>query len=230
MVQSWNSLAFIHWRYEPADVQRLLPPGLTVQTFDGSAWVGLIPFLMRVRLPRGPAVPWVSTFAETNVRTYASAADGSTGIWFFSLEAARLGAVLVGRWGYRLPYVWARMRVERTGDTWSYRARRRWPGPRGASSSVGVEVGEPLGPEEVGLLDRFLTARWSLYSSHPHGLSGASAYHAPWPLHRARLLHIDDALVPASGLPPPEWEPVVHWSPGVDVRIGWPYRLAVPSG
>ncbi|GAA1038709.1 hypothetical protein GCM10009557_55470 [Virgisporangium ochraceum] len=86
MYQSWLDLTFLHWRY-PADVvQRLLPPGLTVQEFDGSAWIGLVPFTMSgVRFPGVPALPWMSRFPETNVRTYVTGPDGSQGIWFFSL-------------------------------------------------------------------------------------------------------------------------------------------------
>ena len=96
---------------------------------------------MRVALARGPSVPWVSRFAETNVRTYVTAPDGTTGIWFFSLEAARLGAVVTARGTYRLPYFWAAMAVERAGVRWTYTTQRRWPGPRGASSTVVVDGG-----------------------------------------------------------------------------------------
>src|SRR2546423_2489451 len=90
MLQEWRHLTFLHWRYRPDVIQALLPAGLTVQTMDGSAWVGLIPFLMSgVRPPRVPALPWLSRFPETNVRTYVSGPDGGTGIWFLSLHAAR---------------------------------------------------------------------------------------------------------------------------------------------
>ena len=113
MVQHWEELTFVHWRY-PADVvQKALPAGLEVETFDGSAWIGLVPFAMRVRLPGSPSVPWVSEFPETNVRTYVRGPDGERGIWFFSLDAARLGAVVTARTTYRLPYFWSRMRVVR---------------------------------------------------------------------------------------------------------------------
>ena len=83
------------------------PTGLTVETLDGGAWVGLVPFFLRVGLPGVPSVPWLSRFAETNVRTYVRSADGARGIWFFSLDAARLGAVVVARSTYRLPYFWS---------------------------------------------------------------------------------------------------------------------------
>ena len=82
--------------------------GLTVETMDGSAWVGLVPFFLRVGLPGVPSVPWLSRFAETNVRTYVRSRDGARGIWFFSLDAARLGAVVTARATYRIPYFWSK--------------------------------------------------------------------------------------------------------------------------
>src|ERR1700735_307580 len=110
MRQRWERLTFLHWAYEPAAVQRLLPGGLRVHEFDGAAWVGLGPFFMRVATAGGTGVPWAANFCETNVRTYAVDRDGRTGIWFLSLDAARLGAVAVGRADYRLPYFWFSMR------------------------------------------------------------------------------------------------------------------------
>jgi uncharacterized protein YqjF (DUF2071 family) len=111
MRQRWERLTFLHWAYDPDAVQRLLPAGLTVDTFDGVAWVGLVPFFMRVHTPGDRGVPWVSNFCETNVRTYARDRAGRAGIWFLSLDAARLGAVATARASYRLPYFWSSMRL-----------------------------------------------------------------------------------------------------------------------
>ncbi|MGH9187928.1 MAG: YqjF family protein [Acidimicrobiales bacterium] len=225
MVHRWEQLTFMHWRYPPAAVQRLLPNGLEVETFDGSAWVGLVPFFLRVALPGLPSVPWVSCFAETNVRTYVRSVDGQRGIWFFSLDAARLGAVLVARATYRLPYFWSRVRVDRTTDTISYRCRRRWPEPRGATSMAVVQPGDPFTTGELDELDHFLTARWALYSAPRTGLHVARAAHDPWPLCRASVVHLDDELVAAAGLPAPVGPPRAHFSQAVEVRIGWPRRI-----
>jgi uncharacterized protein YqjF (DUF2071 family) len=226
MIHRWEDLTFLHWRFEPEQVQRLLPPGLTVETFDGAAWVGLVPFHMRVGLPGIPSVPWLSRFAETNVRTYVRAPDGSTGIWFFSLDAARLGAVVTARATYRLPYFWSKMSIAHDGPDVAYSCERRWPGPKGASSTVGIEIGAPFAPSELTSLDHFLTARWRLYSAPHSGLRRAQAFHEPWPLHRGRVLELDDHLITAAGLPAPVDEPIVHYSPSVKVRIGWPRRTA----
>lgn len=227
MVHWWDELTFLHWRFDVDAVQRLLPRGLTVETMDGTAWVGLVPFFLRVGLPGIPSVPWVSRFAETNVRTYVRSADGARGIWFFSLDAARLGAVVVARTTYRLPYFWSSMSVDRTPSTISYRSRRRWPGPRGARTEVVVDIGERFQPDELTELDHFLTARWALFSAPRTGLRHALASHDPWPLHRGRAVLVRDELISAAGLPAPAGDPLVHYSPTVEVRIGWPSRIEV---
>ncbi len=224
MVQRWETLTFLHWRFEAATVQRLLPPGLSVETAEGAAWVGLVPFFMRVGRPPVPAVPWASNFCETNVRTYVRDAHGHSGIWFFSLDAARLGAVVVARTSYRLPYYWSAMstllRRGNGGTTVEYRCRRRWPGPHGARSRVLVEVGDVYRGDTLRPLDHFLTARWLLFSLDGEKRRLGRAWHQPWPLCRARVVELDDELIGAAGLPTPTEEPLVHFSPGVNVRIG----------
>jgi uncharacterized protein YqjF (DUF2071 family) len=181
-----------------------------------------VPFEMTVTLPERGPVPWASRFPETNVRTYVRAADGTTGIWFLSLDASRLGAVVVARTTYRLPYFWSEMSIEQLGPRITYQTERRWPGPRGARSEVVVDVGAPFPPHELDELDHWLTARWRLYSARPRRMRYALAHHEPWPLHRAAAVRVDDELFAAAGLPRPEGEPRVHWSPGVDVRVGPP--------
>ncbi len=224
MRQRWERLTFLHWPFDPAQVQRLLPSGLRVEEFGGAAWVGLVPFFMHVATPGRREVPWVSRFCETNVRTYVRDADGRAGIWFFSLDAARLGAVAVARTAYRLPYFWSSMRLVTSESEISYACVRRYPGPREAASNVRVRIGDRYPPHELGDRDHFLTARWILFSVAGSRYRLARACHPPWPLHRAELLSVDDRLIPACGLPRPSGEPLVHYSPGVDVTIGRPER------
>jgi hypothetical protein len=222
MRQRWERLTFLHWPFEPAAVQALLPPGLRAETFDGAAWVGLVPFYMHVATGAGRTAPWVSHFAETNVRTYVRDEQDRPGIWFFSLDAARLGAVAVARTTYGLPYYWANMRVRVSRDGARYGSSRRWPGPAGASSRVHIRIGASIEAGEVSERDHFLTARWMLFSKAGEGTRRARAEHAPWPLHRAEVDFVSDQLVRAAGLPLPDREPLVLYSPGVDVRISRP--------
>ena len=230
MTQKWTCLTYLHWPYDPAEVRKVLPPGLEPDLHDGVAWVGLVPFaLSGLGFLGTPPVPWLSAFAETNVRTYTVGPDGRRGVWFCSLEAERLVAVLGARTAYRLPYTWAKMSIDRgPDDVVTYRSRRRWPAPRGAYSRISVAIGEPVQPTP---LDLFLTARWGLHSRTPGGrLAFAAVEHLSWPLHGARLLDLDETLVAAAGLPAPSGAPRVLHSPGVAVRVGTPRLVPRPAG
>ncbi len=218
----WRNLAFIHWPYDPDAVQRLLPAGLTVDTFDDTAWVGLVPFEMQVMLPGGIPIPREGQFPETNVRTYVRGPDGTPGVWFHSLEAGRLSATAVARATYGLPYFWADMSATAAGPIWTYRSSRRWPGPKGARSETAVRLGEHVADHDQSDLEHFLTARWGLFSTFQKRVVYAPVVHGIWPLQRAELLHLDDELVAAAGLPRPSGTPTVHWTTGTEVRIGRP--------
>ncbi len=224
MLQGWKRIAYAHWPVPPGKVQARLPEGLLVDTFAGSAWVGLVAFNMeRIRLPGTPAIPYFGTFPETNVRTYVTDEHGRPGVWFDSLDVTRLLPVIVARSSYRLPYMWSRMSIESSGRQITYRAKRRWPTARGASSIMRISRGEPA--DAVTPLDSFLTARWGLYTQLGSKLAYAPVEHPPWPLQQASLEYLRDDLVAAAGYDVPEVPPVVHYSEGVDVRIGIPRRL-----
>lgn len=226
MIHRWEQLTFLHWAFDVATVQALLPPGLTVDSYDGCAWVGLVPFNMWVAPPHLPALPWLGRFCETNVRTYVVDEHGRDGVWFFSLEAARAPAVIGGRVGYRLPYFWAGMSLDRVGDLVTYRSRRRIPGPKGATADADVRIGTPIDPADVTPFEHFLTARFRLFSvSHRDALRSADAEHERWSLCRASVERLDETVIAAAGLPQPVGEPIVHYSEGVEVRIGMPSRV-----
>lgn len=265
LTMRWELLTYVHWAVPPAQVQALLPPGLTVDTFDGTAYVGLVPFRMggiRLHLPEvragGRARPdteeraasgWGAstgrrastgprasagvrlpqgTFPETNVRTYVIGPDGGRGVHFDSLDVTRLAPTLVAQGGYRLPYAWSRMALGVRDERRAYLSRRRWPGPRGASSHLQVRVGRRLGPAEVTDLDHFLSARWSLYAVTGGGrVLRAHVDHDPWALHAAEVVHLDDAMVAAAG-----YGAVARGAPDhvraagdVTVRVGPPRRV-----
>jgi hypothetical protein len=221
MTQQWRDLAYIHWRYDPKLVQRLLPDGVEVDVFDGSAWVGLIPFSMRnIAVPGLPPVPYFGSFPEVNVRTYVRR-NGVPGVWFFSLDVNRLLPAFVARATYLLPYCWGRASNVLEDDVLTTEVQRRWPSR--AATSIRVRVGERIvAPDDQAV---FLSARWGLYSrGFGKGLRYAPVDHETWILHEATLEHLDDSLVIAAGLPAPTTEPHVLFSPGVSVRIGLPRR------
>jgi uncharacterized protein YqjF (DUF2071 family) len=221
MVQQWQDLAYIHWRYPIEEIQALLPAGVEVDSFDGSAWVGLIPFSMRnIGLPRMPAVPYFGSFPEVNVRTYVRR-NGIPGVWFFSLDVNRFLPALVARVSYFLPYCWGKASNKRTDSTLETEVRRRWPSR--ASTSIRVSIGNPIEtPDELSV---FLSARWGLYSRGiGKGVRYAPVDHERWPLWTARLESLNDTLLTAAGLSAPLGDPHVMFSPGVSVRIGLPRR------
>lgn len=223
MLQSWRSQTFIHWSYDAEIISSLLPKGLEVDTFGGVAWVSLTPFVLtNLRPPRVPPMPWISTSAETNVRTYVRGEDGERGIWFFSLDIARLPAALFGRAAYFLPYMWAGMLVENEGGTIRYAGRRRYP-KAGAAYDITVEPKAPIADDELSDLDHFLTARFVLYTLYGPVVAKVLAHHPRWPLARARVSDLKENLLASVGLPAPKSVPLVHFSAGVDVRISRPY-------
>lgn len=228
-VQNWRRLTFLHWPVAPEAVAGMLPPGTRPDTLDGLTYVGLVPFLMhRVGLGPGPGLPYLGTFCETNVRLYSVDAEGRRGVVFRSLDAARLAPVLVGRAGVGLPYIWSSMRMRRDGSVITYECRRRGRAGRGAHSTARVRPGAPV--TDPSPLEHFLTARWGLHVSWRGRTVHLPNEHAPWPLHRAELLDLDDTLIQAAGLPQPPGPPVsVLYSPGVAVRFGTPSVLPPPS-
>jgi uncharacterized protein len=234
-----------------AALRALLPPRLMLDTFQGRAYVGVVPFLMRDVRPRwAPAVPGISNFAELNVRTYVHHEGHDPGVWFFSLDAAKLLAVLVGRWRWNLPYVSAAVRCDiengiesgtesdgdsgASGDTDAtagtevrYRSRRRWPRTPAADLAARYRIGAAIGPARPGTLEHFLVERYLLYAETRQGqLYSARVHHRPYPLHRAELTDLRETVVAAAGLPQPAGEPHVLYSPGVDVELSAARPLA----
>jgi uncharacterized protein YqjF (DUF2071 family) len=225
MVQQWTDVVFLHWAYDPDVVQRLLPAGMTVDLHDGAAWVGLVPFHMNgLGFPGMAPLPHVGSFPEINVRTYVRA-QGRVGVYFFSLDVDRYLPAVTARATYSLPYCAGAASHGRAGDVLTSSVRRRWPRPTGrADTEVAVRTAEQI--DATAPFPRFLTGRWGLVSAGRRGgLRWAPVDHEPWRLHTAQVLHLDDHLVAAAGLPQPVGDPHVMWSPGVDVRIGRPVAM-----
>lgn len=229
--QTWARLTFLHWAVEPERVRPYLPVGVRPDTIDGVTYVGLIPFWMRdIGVMGSPAVTYLGSFCETNVRLYSVDRHGRRGVVFVTLDASRLLPVLVAR-AVGLPYVWSRMRYRRRGEHVTYTCRRLpWPAPppppdgtrvpRTVRSNLRVRVGEPM---TSGPLENFLTARWGL---HAAGDRGQTRFwpneHGRWPLHHAHVDHLDDGLLAAAGFGDlaTRRPDSVLFSPGVDVRFG----------
>jgi len=234
MTQRWNNLLFAHWPIPSASLSGLLPEGLIPDTFDGSAWIGVVPFSMdRIRLRALPSVPGANRFPELNLRTYVRETDtNQVGVYFFSLDASNLLAVTVARTVFQLPYFWARMQVkeQEDGRGFHYQSERiLGPGPatfraryRSLLKSCVVELSSP------GTIEHFLTERYRLYTTDRKGqLYRGEIHHVPWPLEKAEAEFEVNLLPSAHGLQLPDTAPLLLFARELVVYV-WSLEM-VPS-
>jgi hypothetical protein len=218
MGQSWEELLFTHWRVDAEVLRKLIPPALQLDEHDGSAWLGITPFVVtNLRLRGTLPLPYLSSFPEINVRTYVTAED-KPGIWFFSLDAASRAAVEAARRLYKLPYHQASMAVARRGERIDYSSARR-EAPRPFVFTASYEpAGEP-GDAEPGSLEHFLVERYCLYARDGSGLHRAEIHHPPWRL-RPAAATVEPNTMPPDGVEL-RGEPLLHLAERQDVVV-WP--------
>jgi uncharacterized protein YqjF (DUF2071 family) len=217
MGQTWEDLLFAHWRVPLEAVRAHVPPELEVEQHDGSAWIAITPFRVTGVRARGTLpLPAVSSFLETNVRTYVRAADDKPGVWFFSLDASSRLAVEAARRAYKLPYFHARITATRRGEWIDYECARVDEAGRVFSGSY-----RPTGAvfrAEPGSLEWFLMERYCLYTTDDRGgLQRADIHHELWPLQAA------EATIELASVSPVVLHgvPVCHFSRRQDVLV-WP--------
>ena len=225
MRQRWLDLLFLHWSVPAESLQALLPPGLALDTFEGRAYIGLVPFTMRgVRPAFLPAIAPLSNFAEVNVRTYVHHQGENPGVWFFSLDAANALAVKIARAAFKLPYYFAEMKVTQKDGEIYYESRRKSE-PNAAQCVIRYRPSGEIRPAVPGTLEHFLAERYILYSYANGALCRGRVYHTPYPLQTAAVSELDENLIAAAGIVRPVSAPLVHFARGVDVRI-FPLRRA----
>ena len=201
MRQTWSDIIWCHWPVPADQVAAVLPPGLKPQLYDQSAWVGLIPFAMSdLRLPGALAplsrLAGVGSFGEVNVRTYVIGPDGRTGVWFCTLDADRLLAIVTARLAFGLPYRRARTNLYRDSTSVTWRSRRRGD-KRRAEVSVSPGAG-PSRPAAPGL-EQFLVERYALYAVWHGRLVRGTLSHQPWAIRSAQLTHLCSETVTSAG-------------------------------
>lgn len=225
--QSWQKLAFLHWRIPALTLQPLIPRELTIEEFDGSAWLGLVPFSMeRIRPWWFPAVPGVSWFLETNVRTYVVNREGIRGVWFFSLDANKQLAVTVARTFWHLPYRMAQMSmtIGRLSDGLTqlhYRGTRTDQPPAEYDVSLSVDLRAQPKTAAEGTLEHFLVERYVLFAKKRNGtLMSGQVHHEPYLIRPVVSCGVSQSLTSAESCPalirPPDH---AVYSEGVDVRV-----------
>lgn len=228
--QNWRKLAFIHWRIPADSLQALVPNGLTIEQFDGSAWLGIVPFSMeRIRPWWSPPVPGISWFLETNVRTYVVDQRGVSGVWFFSLDANKQLAVSVARTFWHLPYKMATMSLHaETDPSHMNRLKVIYKGLRTDAPhaqyeiSLNVSLSDFAAAAQPSTLEHFLVERYILFAQDGRGrLMSGRVHHAPYQIRPVDSFEISETLSKAAGSPIPPERPPDHavYSDGVDVRV-----------
>ncbi len=239
MRQVWHDLLFAHWPIPPDALRPLIPPGLTLDMFDGQAWLGIVPFRMSgIRARFLPALPWFSAFPELNVRTYVVAED-RPGVWFFSLDAGNPIAVAVARRAYHLPYFNARIRLVREPllfnvsgppDWIAYTSARTHRHATPASFAARYHPIDGVRPAQRGTLEHWLTERYCLYAADRAGrLYRGEIHHAPWPLQPAEAEISTNTMATAAGISLPTTHPLLHFARRLDVLIWALQPLRVES-
>jgi len=223
MYQRWEDLLFLHWPVDPAVVAKDLPPGLRVDTFEGKAWIGVVPFSMTGIRPRFlPAVPGISNFPELNLRTYVVDAAGRPGVWFYSLDTPKRLPNWIARTFFHLNYRLARMQLAVGDGRLNYRSEL-WTGT-GWDMPQEYEwaMEGAFFHAEPGSLEFFLAERYRLFAhdERRERLLTGRVHHEPYPLRRVKIGCYSKRLFPLNDLPEPAGSPAsVLASPGVAVRI-----------
>ena len=230
MRQRWARLLFLHWPVAAEEVRPLIPTGLEVDTHEGQAWIGLVPFVVRGARPVFlPPVPGVSSFDEVNVRTYVHYRGRDPGVWFFSLDASSRVAVGAARAFFKLGYRFARMTAEVDGDGVRFRSRRVTPGPLPATCAMRYAPSGGAAPAAAGTLEHFLVERYVLYAADGPRLFQARVHHEPYPLQAAIVDGFGEDLIAAAGLRRPAAAPLAHYASEVDVEV-FPIRRIDATG
>jgi uncharacterized protein len=203
MFQQWTDLLFLHWTFDPSTVQETLPAGLFVDTYEGLAWVGIVPF--RMRRVRPVVLPLLSTgFLELNLRTYVKDRSEVPGVWFYSLDANQPLAVWTADFLFALPYRHSKMHAEFRNQQIRYFSQRH-------GSSIGLQyefrAADDLGEAKIGSLEFFLIERYRLFAVRDRQLLTARVYHSPYQLRKAVVSKWDESLFQLDGLQAPVGPP-----------------------
>lgn len=229
MRMRWHDLLFAHWPFLPEQIQTHLPNGMRVDTFEGQAWLAVVPFRMTDVAPRGvPAIPWMSAFPELNVRTYVTIND-KPGVLFFSLDATNPIAVRVAKTAFHLPYKDARMSIEFDGEWYNYRSHRTHRGEPSANFTGRYRPRGDCFFTQPGTLEHWLTARYCLYTANRGGeILRGEIDHSPWPLQNAEMEVDENTMFEPLGLQP-VGEPHLLFSKEIAVRAWLNERVAIEN-
>lgn len=231
MQMSWCDLALLHWPVSPEALRRLIPAPLIADTFEGNAWIGVVPFRMaNVRMRLAPPIPTSSEFPELNVRTYVHA-GGVPGIWFISLDAASRLAVRGARVACNLPYFDAEMTIVRFREEVQYRSRRVHRRAPSAEFKGSYRPTGPVAPAVPGTLEHFLVERYCLFTiGRGQEVFQLDVHHRPWPLQAGEAEIETNTMGEAVGIALPAQPPLVHYAHRLDVLAWLPAQKRMDTG
>jgi uncharacterized protein YqjF (DUF2071 family) len=225
MAQRWNDLLFLHYAVAPGMLRPLVPEVLSLDTYEGQAWVSITPFLLdHLRPHAGPALPAISRFPELNVRTYVTY-QGKPGVFFFSLDAGNLSAVWGARVFYRLPYWKASMKVKRTGGEKVDYYCDREHGPKPARFRGSYRPTSPIFRAVPGSIQYFLSERYCLYAYNRNRIYRGQIHHLPWPLQEAECEIAENSMAAIAGIALPAQPTLINFARELRVLVWAPERL-----
>jgi uncharacterized protein len=234
MTQRWNDLLFAHWPIPPAKMEALLPDWLEADAFQGSAWLGAVPFwLDRIKIRGVPAIPGLRNFPDLNLRTYVrDRITGTPGIYFFSVDSNNMLAMAAARVVYHLPYFLAEMHLEQRSEReFAFYSRRRFARQQVIFKARYRGLGPSRRLVEIrsGSFEHFMSERPCVFSVNRGGQPiRANLHHVPWPLEEAEAEIERNDLAAAVGIELPDMEPVLHYSRRLAVYV-WPAELVRPQ-
>jgi uncharacterized protein YqjF (DUF2071 family) len=219
----WHDLLFAHWPVRAEVLRPMIPAALEIDTWDGWAWIGIVPFRMTGVRPRLLPSACGLAFPELNVRTYVKGC-GKTGVWFFSLDASNRLAVRAARAWYRLPYYDAAMEVQHVANGVKYCSRRIHRGASPAELQMEYRPTSDVFHAQPGTIEHWLIERYCLYAEkHPGQVGCGDIHHLPWPLQTAEAEIGKSTMLEALGIPTPKEKPLLHFARELDV-VAWSVR------
>lgn len=229
MKQTWHDLLFAHWEIDVDLIKPYIPNSLDIDTYDGKAWIGVIPFHMSgIRLRYLPEIPHTSKFPEINVRTYVTYKGEKPGVFFFSLDATNLLAVMTAKYFFRLPYFHADISVKKEQDTIKYHSSRKNTYEKRIFCGKYKPITDVFEAKKHSL-DYWLIERYCLYTTHNNRLFRGEINHKPWPLQRANADILTNSMIPIKDFNPQNQVPILHYANRMDVLL-WGLEEVCSSG
>ena len=226
MKQTWNDLLFANWPISVTELKKIVPDALTIDTYEGEAWISIVPFQLSGARPRFmPSLPYLSNFPEINVRTYVTL-QGKPGVYFFSLDADQHIIVELARLGLHLPYYHAEINVVTDSDQIiHYRSIRRDSRAKPGQFAASYRPVSKVRYSESDCLAYWLTERYCMYMTNSKGtIYRGEINHSPWPLQLAEANIETNTLFNSFGLSQPVNKPLLYYAEKLDVHAWLPYK------